>query len=128
MLKSFCEGIRIPFGSPNTPVDMGLTRRFDPHNARLERFGLFLPTHGIPQTLSQNRPREASPTGKSGMGIATYSVAYQPVESAQRMFIMTKPDARYKGEGSVITYGVVDPYASLIGSIQPMPVGTIWTG
>lgn len=111
-----CFGIRIPLGSGNTPVWGGQTRRFDPYTGS-DVSAMFLPTHGIPTTLAQQRPREASPTGKSRMGIATYSIPYQYIESARtRTVIMTDPDPIYAGEGRLITRGVIDPYASQIGS------------
>lgn len=118
--KWFAEGIRIPFGSGNTPIDMGWWRRIDPRT-NMEKLLHFLPYHGIPTTLGPQRPREASPTGKSGMGIATYSIAWQPIASARSSVIMTVPNMR---EGKLTTTGVVDPQLSQIQSIyQPQNGG-----
>lgn len=102
-------GVHIPFGSGNTPVTMGFWKRFR-SDTQQERDLLFLPISGIPTTLSQNRPREASPTGKSGIGVATYSVAPQDVSAARTMLYDTNPI--YKGEGRLVTQAVISPFAS----------------
>lgn len=102
-------GVHIRFGSGNTPVTMGFWKRFR-SDTQEERDFLFLPISGIPTTLAQNRPREASPTGKSGIGVATYSIARQDVSSVRTMMYDTNPI--YKGEGRLTTQAVVSPFAS----------------
>lgn len=113
-------GVHIRFGSGNTPVTMGWWRRFR-SDTQEERNDLFLPISGIPTTLAQNRPREASPTGKSGMGVATYSIAPQPVGSARTILYDTNPI--YRGEGRLITQGVVSPLRSQAGDPNQMLLG-----
>lgn len=66
-----------------------------------------------PTTLGPNFPREASPTGKSGVGYTTYSVDRQPVEQIRSvMFIMQDTDPIINGR--LVATGVVDPYANLL--------------
>jgi hypothetical protein len=70
-----------------------------------------------PTTLGPQRPREASPTGKSGVGYTTYSVERQPLEQIQATFIMRDTDP-IRG-ASLTVQGTVDPYASLLGRPNP---------
>jgi hypothetical protein len=111
----FSTGILIPFGDGGTPVDFGTWRRIDPLTYQDNNL-MFLPYHGIPTTLGPQRPRESSPTGKSGIGIATYSIAHQPIEDARRTVIMFDPDPIYKGDAKLTTQGPIDPYLTQINS------------
>ena len=98
-------GIHVPFYAPTT---LGFWQRLAAHTQQV-RDTLFLPISGIPTTLAQNRPREASPTGKSGMGVATYSVSPQPLGEARTMLYDTNPI--YKGEARLVTQAVVSPFS-----------------
>lgn len=65
----------------------------------------------IPNTYAQQRPREASPTGKSGMGIATYSQMPQAIMSARRKTVL--PINANRASGHLQTTGHIDPYDSI---------------
>jgi len=118
MLDRSVVAVPAGFGSGNTPVTLGLWRRYTPDGQEVPV--LTLPLHGIPRTLAANSPREASPSGKSGVGIATYSQAAQPVSDARRTVILTTPNPLHLADARVITMGTVDPYASLVGADQPL--------
>lgn len=65
----------------------------------------------IPQTFAQQRPREASPTGKSGIGIATYSQMPQPIQTARKKTVLPqKPNA---SSGYLQTTAHINPYDAL---------------
>lgn len=107
-------GVFIRFGAPNTPLCQGLWRRFNGGTLR-ETEQHFLPVAGIPQTLSQASPREASPTGKSGVGFTPASVQAQPIASSRtNTVVMTDTNAQDQTSTQIVT-GVVNPWDSLNG-------------
>lgn len=109
----FPVGIRIPVPIPEI---ISTIFRVNPVTGET-RGDLFLAYQQIATTLTQQRPREASPTGKSGMGVATYSQPPQPINLARKKTVLpAHPNAE---AGRLITTGPVNPFDSIKGIPGP---------
>jgi hypothetical protein len=122
---------RARYGGNHEPVCAGTTRRFNPWTGA-EVFSFNVPLTDIPTTYGQNTMREASPTGKSGVGYVTGSVAMQHVEYARSTFFNMDTKPIYAGDAALVTQGVVNPWDSLnVEKLKKRPsfnVGTKWRG
>jgi hypothetical protein len=67
----------------------------------------------MPRALSQNSPREASPTGKSGMGIFMAAMPQQAIFRAKPYPLTRQPVARQLYQGKLTNTAMVDPYSIL---------------
>jgi hypothetical protein len=122
-------GIVIRYGAPGTPVDQHEDLRFDPVTRELLP-GVLVPASGIAQWLDPDRPREASPTGKSGKGISIvrFPNDAQPLQLAKvHGTIMRDRDPIYPGT-HLTTQSMMDPAKVLSGQRQTGPRTAKWNG
>ena len=98
------------YGGPHEPLCYGNTERYDPATGERKPW-LPLPVAGIPTTLAQNSPHEASPTGKSGVGYVTQSMPAQPVRNARPHSVIAF-DRRpiYAGDAALVTQSLINPW------------------
>lgn len=105
-MKRFLQGIRISTPFP----DIRFWERLNPATNEIS-MSLTLTAQQIPTTYTHQMPREASPTGKSGIGIATFSQPPQPIFLARRKTVLpVMPNMR---AGHLNNTGYVDPYATI---------------
>ena len=67
----------------------------------------------MPRSLSMMKPREASPTGKSGMGIAMHAQPQQAIFKARPMPLTRQETPRILFSGKLMNTAMVDPYSIL---------------
>lgn len=115
--------VRFRYGGPHEYPIIENTERFDP--ATMERKPwLPLPIAGIPTTMAQNSPHEASPTGKAGVGYLTQSMIPQRISAARpHILIGTDPRPIYAGEAALITRSLINPW-DLISAKRSKRTGT----
>lgn len=106
-------GIRIPVPIPEV---LSSIFRVNPLTGET-RGDLLLTFQQIPNTWTQQRPREASPTGKSGIGIATYSQAPQHISLVRRKTVLpARPNEQI---GHLKTTGSINPYDAVTKNRSP---------
>lgn len=81
-----------------------------------------VPPSNLAAVLSYAHPREASPTGKSCVGIATGSILAVDLRPLTRTYVMDDVDPIYQGDAGLTVQGVVDPYLTYLG-YSPRPDG-----
>lgn len=120
VLKSYLGGVFVSFGSPNTPVNQGNTRRFSADG--LTENNVFLwPFQEMPTITNPTHYREASPTGKVAGGELFARLPEQDFtgpEANARLTLLARPvpDGARK-----ITRAQVDPWGSTVGKVSWTP-------
>jgi hypothetical protein len=119
-LAGYLGGVFMSFGSPNTPVDEGRTRRYN-KTGLIENDALFLPLANIPTITNPTNFRVASPTGKYGGGLMFARLPSQDFSSADARWAVTLDPLKYPADSRAISRAQIDPWKSTVGKVSWEP-------
>lgn len=119
-LAGYLGGVFMGFGSPNTPVDEGRTRRYN-KTGLIENNTLFLPLANIPTVTNPTNYRMASPTGKVGGGLMFARLPTQGFASADARASLTLDPLKYPSDSRKISRAQIDAWGSTVGKISWTP-------
>jgi len=108
------------FGTPNTPVDEGRTKRYN-RTGMIENNVLFLPLANIPTITNPTNFRIASPTGKVGGGLMFARMPPQDFASADARASLTLKANVAPPDSRKITRAQIDPWRSTLGKTSWTP-------